>query len=30
VDAARAVGIPSFVDANRVMMEGDGRDSITV
>jgi choline dehydrogenase len=30
VDAARAVGIPSFVDANGVMMEGDGRDSITV
>jgi hypothetical protein len=30
VDAARAVGIPSFADAHRGMMEGDGRDSITV
>jgi hypothetical protein len=30
VDAARAVGIPSLADANGVMMEGDGRDSITV
>jgi choline dehydrogenase len=30
VDAARAVGIPSFVDANGVMMEGDGRDPITM